>query len=123
MSEAYVHYVNTRKIKEDDNIINVLEELLEIDNLENKLIQDFSYALSKIYFDINKIEPGFKLLKKAKTAYIASNDYSITEEKNHFIKVKQYFLSNKFPKSDFDNAFKKKPIFFIGMPRSGTSLI
>ena len=123
LSEAYVHYVNTRKIKEDDNIIKVLEELIEIDNLDNKLIQNFCYALSKIYFDIDKIEPGFKLLKKAKAAYTALNNYSISEEKNHFIKVKQYFLSNKFPKSDFNNTFKKNPIFIIGMPRSGTSLI
>ena len=66
LSEAYVHYVNTRKIKEDDNIIKVLEELIEIDGLDNKLIQNFCYALSKIYFDIDKIEPGFKLLKKQK---------------------------------------------------------
>ena len=123
LSEAYVHYVNTRKIKEDDTIIKVLEELLKIEDLDNKLIQNFCYALSKIYFDIDKIEPGFKLLKKAKTAYTELNNYSITEEKNHFIKIKQYFLSNKFPKSDFDNAFKKNPIFIIGMPRSGTSLI
>ena len=82
LSEAYVHYVNTRKIEEDDNIIKILEELLEIDDLDNKSIQNFCYALSKIYFDIDKIEPGFKLLKKAKIAYIASNNYSITEEKN-----------------------------------------
>ena len=66
LSEAYVHYVNTRKIKEDDNIIKVLEELLEIDNLDNKLIQNFCYALSKIYFDIDKIDLDLNYLKKQK---------------------------------------------------------
>ena len=51
------------------------------------------------------------------------NNFIDNLNQNHFIKVKQYFLSNKFPKSDFNNTFKKNPIFIIGMPRSGTSLI
>ncbi len=123
LSEAYVHYVNTRKIKPDDNIVSTLEELLKIENLENKLIIDFSYALSKIYFDIDKIDLGFQLLKKAKDLYLSSNNFSIDEEKNHFKKVREYFLSNEVSKIKIQNTYKKKPIFIIGMPRSGTSLI
>ena len=123
LSEAYVHYVNTRKIKHDDNIISTLEELLKIENLENKLIIDFSYALSKIYFDTDKIDLGFQLLKKAKDLYLSSNNFSIDDEKNHFRKVREYFLSNEVSKIKIQNTYKKKPIFILGMPRSGTSLI
>ena len=123
LSEAYVHYVNTRKIKHDDNIVGTLEELLKIENLENKLIIDFSYALSKIYFDIDKIDHGFQLLKKAKDLYLSSNNFSIDEEKNHSKKVREYFLSNEVSKIKIQNTYKKKPIFIVGMPRSGTSLI
>ena len=123
LSEAYVHYVNTRKIKHDDNIVGALEELLKIENLENKLIIDFSYALSKIYFDIDKIDLGFQLLKKAKDLYLSSNNFSIDEEKNHFRKVQEYFLCNEVSKIKIQNTYKKKPIFILGMPRSGTSLI
>ena len=123
LSEAYVHYVNTRKIKHDDNIVSTLEELLKIENLENKLIIDFSYALSKIYFDIDKIDLGFQLLKKAKDLYLSSNNFSIDEEKNHSKKVREYFLCNEVSKIKIQNTYKKKPIFILGMPRSGTSLI
>ena len=123
LSEAYVHYVNTRKIKHDDNIVSTLEELLKVENLENKLIIDFSYALSKIYFDIDKIDLGFQLLKKAKDLYLSSNNFSIDEEKNHSKKVREYFLSNEVSKIKIQNTYKKKPIFIVGMPRSGTSLI
>ncbi len=123
LSEAYVHYVNTRKIKHDDNIVSTLEELLKIENLENKLRIDFSYALSKIYFDIDKIDLGFELLKKAKDLYLSSNNFSIDEEKNHSKKVREYFLSNEVSKIKIQNTYKKKPIFILGMPRSGTSLI
>ena len=123
LSEAYVHYVNTRKIKHDDNIVSTLEKLLKIENLENKLIIDFSYALSKIYFDIDKIDLGFQLLKKAKDLYLISNNFSIDEEKNHSKKVREYFLSNEVSKIKIQNTYKKKPIFILGMPRSGTSLI
>lgn len=123
LSEAYVHYVNTRKIKKDDSIIKTLEQLVEREDLDNKSVQDFSYALSKIYFDIDKIDQGFQLLKKSKSVYLKSNNFSIEDEKNHFKKVKEYFLNNDVPKLNIKDNFEKYPIFILGMPRSGTSLI
>ena len=122
LSEAYVSYVNTRKIGKNDKIISKLEELINIKDLKSKCYQELFYALSKIYFDIGKIDEGFELLKKSKNIKLRSSEFTINAEKNHSIKVKEYFLNNKILKlKNIDTNLI--PIFVLGMPRSGTSLI
>ena len=123
LTEAYVYYVNTRKISKNDNIIKILEELISYKDLHPKYEQDISFALSKVYFDIENIDLGFKYLKKAKKLYLKKIDFSIEGEKKSFKKVKEFFSINKFAKIDFKDTYKVYPIFIIGMPRSGTSLL
>ncbi len=123
LTEAYVYYVKTRKIDKNDNIIKVLEELINNNDLHPKHEQDISYALSKIYFDIENIDLGFKFLTKAKKLYLKKINFSIEEEKTSFQKVKNYFSTKKFKVIDFKDTYKVYPIFIIGMPRSGTSLL
>ncbi len=123
LTEAYVYYVTTRKIDKNDNIIPILKELIKNNNLHPKYEQDISYALSKVYFDIENVDLGFKYLTKAKKLYLKKIDFSIEGEKDSFKKVKNYFSINKFNIIDFKDTYKVSPIFIIGMPRSGTSLI
>ena len=123
LTEAYVYYVNTRKIDKNDNIIKILEELINSKDLHPKHEQDISYALSKVYFDIDNIDLGFKFLTKAKKLYLKKINFSIEEEKISFQKVKNYFSTKKLKVIDFKDTYKVYPIFIIGMPRSGTSLL
>ena len=123
LTEAYVYYVNTRKIDRDDKIIKILEKLISHRDLHPKYEQDISFALSKVYFDIENIDLGFKYLKKAKKLYLKKIDFSIEGEKKSFRKVKKFFSINKFTKIDFKDNYKVYPIFILGMPRSGTSLL
>ena len=85
LTEAYVYYVSTRKIDKNDNIIKILEELINNNDLHPKHEQDISYALSKVYFDIDNIDLGFKFLTKAKKLYLKKINFSI-EEENSFKK-------------------------------------
>ena len=123
LTEAYVYYVSTRKIDKNDYIIKVLEDLINNNDLHPKHEQDISYALSKVYFDIDNIDLGFKFLTKAKKLYLKKINFSIEEEKISFQKVKNYFSTKKFKIIDFKDTYKAYPIFIIGMPRSGTSLL
>ena len=123
LTEAYVYYVNTRKIDKNDKIIKILEELISHRDLHPKYEQDISFALSKVYFDIENIDLGFKYLKNAKRLYLKKIDFSIEGEKKSFRKVKKFFSLEKFTKIDFKDNYKVYPIFILGMPRSGTSLL
>ena len=123
LTEAYVYYVSTRKIQKNDEIIKILEEIISNEDLYPKHEQDISFALSKVYFDMDNIDLGFKYLTNAKSLYLKKIDFSIDKEKAAFEKVKTYFSINKFNKIKFRDTYKTYPIFILGMPRSGTSLI
>ena len=96
LTEAYVYYVSTRKILKNDKIIKILEEIISTEDLHPKHEQDISFALSKVYFDIDNIDLGFKYLTNAKKLYLKKIDFSIDKEKAAFEKVKAYFSINKF---------------------------
>ena len=53
------------------------DELINNNDLDPKQEQDISYALSKIYFDIENIDLGFKFLTKAKKLYLKKIKFSI----------------------------------------------
>ena len=100
-----------------------MEELISYKDLHPKFEQDISFALSKVYFDIENIDLGFQYLKKAKKLYLKKIDFSIEGEKKSLKKVKDFFSINKLTKIDFKDTYKVCPIFILGMPRSGTSLL
>jgi hypothetical protein len=80
------------------------------------------YALSKSYFDLDNYELGFKYLELASNFKLNEIEYSFKNQSRNFKKIKKYFSENvKIPSTL--NHFNSIPIFILGMPRSGTSLI
>ena len=115
------NYINLTKINKINKIFKYLENI-NLDNLtyENKI---FAFeALSKGYFDQDNIELGFNYLKKFNLLKKEKSKYSIKAEKKLFNDIKFFFRE----KSYFDIKFDKNkltPIFILGMPRSGTTLL
>ena len=115
------NYINLTKINQEDQIFKYLENI-NLDNLtyENKV---FAFeALSKGYFDQDKIELGFNYLKKFNLLKKEKSNYSIKTEKKLFNDIKIFFNNKNY----FDIKFSKNkltPIFILGMPRSGTTLL
>tara|TARA_A100001011_G_scaffold367385_1_gene420767 strand:+ start:540 stop:2177 length:1638 start_codon:yes stop_codon:yes gene_type:complete len=115
------NYINLTKINQENQIFKYLENI-NLDNLtyENKV---FAFeALSKGYFDQDKIELGFNYLKKFNLLKKEKSNYSIKTEKKLFNDIKIFFNNKNY----FDIKFSKNkltPIFILGMPRSGTTLL
>jgi len=86
---------------------------------------DLNFALSKANEDLKKYDKAIKLIHKGNLLRKNLSKYSIDESENHNEIIKRLFTENSFKKaikisyksSDF------RPIFILGMPRSGTSLI
>ena len=84
------NYINLTKINQEDQIFKYLENI-NLDNLtyENKV---FAFeALSKGYFDQDKIELGFNYLKKFNLLKKEKSNYSIKTEKKLFNDIKIFF--------------------------------
>ena len=121
-SESYYNYVSAKKITYNDEIFLKLKNFFEKEKTPE--VQNFKmyYALSKSYFDLDNYELGFKYLELASNFKLNEIEYSFKKQSRNFKKIKKYFSENiKIP--SILNDFNSIPIFILGMPRSGTSLI
>jgi len=121
-SESYFNYISAKKISYNDEIFLKLKNFIEKENFPE--VQNFKmyYSLSKSYFDLDNHELGFKYLKLANDFKLNEIEYSFKKQSKNFKKIKEYFLEKKNAPTVLNN-FKSIPIFILGMPRSGTSLI
>ena len=121
-SESYYNYISAKKILENDEIFIKLKNLVEEEKLPE--VQNFKmyYSLSKSYFDIGNKDLAFKYLELASNFKLREIENSYKKQSKDFKQIKEYFKTSK-KISELSNNFKTIPIFILGMPRSGTSLI
>ena len=121
-SESYFNYISSKKISDNDEIFLKLKNFIEEEKLPETQNYKMYYSLSKAYFDLGNHEFGFNYLKLAKEFKLNEIDFSFTKQSKNFMKIKDYFYED-IKNLKVLNNFKSIPIFILGMPRSGTSLI
>jgi len=122
-SEPYKNYVQSCKINEKDEVFKNLKEIVKKKDINDEQKEVFFYSLSKCYFDIENIDLAFKYLNSANKLKLTKLDYSLKKEKKEFKKIKEFFSNKKLLNLKNFNKTEVIPIFILGMPRSGTSLI
>ena len=83
----------------------------------------YCFALGKVYEDRKKHKESFQYFKKGNLINRNSFSYTIKEDKELYSNIKKIFNQNSvlnFKNLGFNSNL---PIFIVGMPRSGTSLI
>ena len=121
-SESYYNYASAQKISYKDEIFLKLKNFIEKEKFPEAQNFKMYYSLSKSYFDLDNYEFGFKYLQLANNFKLKEIEYSFKKQSKNFKKIKEYFLENKNTPTVL-NDLKSIPIFILGMPRSGTSLI
>ena len=119
---SFRNYVNITTIDKDNKLFKHFLNI-NFDKLNDQdkiLIFD---ALSKCYFDQNKIELGFNFLTKSNAIKKKHTKFSLVNEKNKYKNIKDFFLDKTNLNLKFNDKIKCKPLFILGMPRSGTSLL
>ena len=119
---SYRNYISVTKIDEKNNIFKKLKDI-NIDELgvEDKILS-FT-ALSKSYFDLDQISLGFNFLNKSNQLKKDKSKFSMNDEKKRFEKIKFFYKNSEISNLKFEKNLNKIPVFIVGMPRSGTSLI
>ncbi len=119
---SFRNYVSTLKIDASNRIFKIFKNIdLSTLNYENKVL--LLDALSKCFFDMDKIELAFDCLDKCNLLKRKNSSFSMKEQEILFRKIKSFFTDISNYDLNFKEIIKIKPIFIIGMPRSGTSLI
>ena len=121
---AYFHFSQvTQFIKNDPLLIQMLN-ILKNSDLDEVDKTNINFALAKAYEDVKDHDKQFKALDEANRLRKKSLQYNISRDQKLFFRIKEAF--NPAPeiltKEHYENS-KITPIFILGMPRSGTSLV
>jgi len=112
-----------KKYSKNDKHYNVIKKIYKSDKVKNTDKTELAFALGKVSEDCKNYKDAFFYFKEANKFRKKNITFSLEKEKIIFENIKNEFNEDFF--GNFKNIGNKKvtPIFIIGMPRSGTTLV
>jgi tetratricopeptide (TPR) repeat protein len=111
-----------KNYKKGDTQVIKMQSLLSDDNLRKSERIQLCFALAKAYDDLGEKDELFKILNQGNYLRKDELNYSIEKDLNNHSLFRKMFVSNIENSSSYDS-LSIRPIFIVGMPRSGTTLV
>jgi tetratricopeptide (TPR) repeat protein len=123
-SNAHLEFSRIKKYTKNDPHIIQVHELLSDKKLSVNDVINYNFALANAYESIKDYGRQFEHLNEAKHLRKKESGYIIDNDKILFSNIKETFKNRPYC---LENSIIKdkdiRPIFILGMPRSGTSLV
>ena len=123
---SFAHRELTRitKYKKEDQHLIQLKNLYDKANLKDDINKmNLAFALGKANEDIENFDESFSYYKAANVINRSKISFSLNKEKSNFDEIKKTYNDNLFSKYKNCGSETSSPIFIVGMPRSGTTLV
>ena len=123
-AEAHRNLSTIKKYTAGDKHFRQVQGLYKREDLSENAKCKLSFTLAKIYEDIAMLDKSFIYLSKGNALRKKLLNYSIKQDEKLFSYLKKAqpkLLKNKLVINDEPG--KRLPIFILGMPRSGTTLV
>ena len=121
-AEAHRHLAFARRHVEVDDDIRLTESLLESD-ADDASVMHASFALAKICDDLGQYDDAFMYLSRANRLKRQTIRYDVGQDRVFFENLKRTFDKTFFADHENWGVDDPAPIFILGMPRSGTTLV
>ena len=122
--EAYRGLSNSKRHKEYDESFFKMQSLCLDPNITDEHRCQLNFALGKVSEDLNEISQSFTYLKAGNELRKKILSYDIKQDIALFSQLKNsYQRIAKDALQSSDETREIKPIFIVGMPRSGTTLV
>lgn len=118
---AYAHLAFITKTKPGDGIIDVLERLKRDAGAPEHFVVQYSATLGKCYDDIGEYDLAFANYKAARDPL--SGRYDVKAQTANFESIKKIWSAQFINERKAMGFASRKPVFIVGMPRSGTTLL
>ncbi|MFL2508088.1 MAG: tetratricopeptide repeat-containing sulfotransferase family protein [Candidatus Pseudothioglobus sp.] len=123
-TEAHRNLSALKKYKKNDSQINLMESLYSRPNLTLSDKRNLSFALAKVNEDLGNDDKFFKFLNAGNNLRKQELNYSFASSNNFHLSLLKAFKSPpKIITQSDKNKSSIRPIFVVGMPRSGTTLV
>jgi hypothetical protein len=100
-----------------------MEHLLEEKNLTDDQKMNLSFGLGKAFEDLGQYEKSFHFILEANRLKRETFDYDISEDRVFIDNLKKTFDEQFIHQHSHSGYSSDAPIFIVGMPRSGTTLV
>ncbi|MBF0380240.1 MAG: tetratricopeptide repeat protein [Magnetococcales bacterium] len=120
-AEVFYNLSSCKKISDIQEVEKI--KMVLSDKTDNKDKMYLNFALGKALADIKQDEEAFKYYNEANRLERESFDFKISDVKKTFDKFKHVFNKDFFEQRGDVGCKDNTPIFILGMPRSGTTLI
>ncbi len=125
--DAYYNRATLRKQSVDDNHISEMQRLLDDLSINDKGRVALHYALGKEYEDLGDYRAAFEHWQQGATARKQQMAYRVETDLAAIEEIKQSFQnpsSGPLMTQNYDYKYDTTtPIFIVGLPRSGTTLV
>jgi len=108
---------------EDAADIATMEVAFEKEDIGDNNRMELGFALGKCHHDLGQYDRAFHYYEIANSVHRHMIDYAFEQEATLYERIKTAFPSERFDQVDAPGGKDITPIFIIGMPRSGTTLV
>jgi len=115
-------YLIKYKNENDEHLI-YLKSIYQDKKIDKKFKKDIAFSLGKAHEDIKDFKNSFKYFNEGNDIYRSQIKFSIENEKIEFKSIKKVFNKKLFKQFNSTKKNIYSPIFILGMPRSGTTLV
>lgn len=123
-AKAYNLLMRVKKVTEpDDPDLRQVRHLLENKNLEAEQRQNLHLALADAYAALGDEKESFKHLKQGNDLKARRLPFDLKAERKRFQAIQSVFDQNFIDTRKGGGEASHRPIFILGMPRSGTTLV
>jgi LPS sulfotransferase NodH/thioredoxin-like negative regulator of GroEL len=129
-SGAYLALTGLIRYSADNPLITKMENALDLANNNNQPKQQMQlhYALGKVYDDIGACSKAFQHWRLANQIQLKESQFRVEQMKPFLKQLKSNFkdLPNEFMKQENSlgsEQSKVTPVFIVGLPRSGSTLL
>lgn len=123
-AEAHHHRAGLHKFTEYDDDIRCMERIFSGPTITDTQKMHLAFGLGKAFEDLQQYEKAFDFIVEGNRIRRSTYKYSKEDEAQYFERIKEAFDASFFAghkPTGYDEV--TPPIFILGMPRSGTSLV
>ena len=121
--EAHYNLSKITKYDKYDDSIRAMESLYVRKDISSKHRIQLAFALGKAFEDLKEHNKSFEYILEGNELKRETYHYKIESDMERFNKIKEVFSSAFFSSHIKTGNPDEAPIFILGMPRSGTTLV
>ena len=122
-AHAHQHLAYLKKHKEHDDDIEMMEEILRRPTLDALQQSSLNFGLGKAYEDLRDYDRAFGHYAAANDLKRSTIEYNIADDEQSAENFIRAFDTELFERLKNSGHPSHTPIFIVGMPRSGTTLV